>query len=74
MKWKYTIGLAVGIFVVGIILVGSGVDNLGTALILFSPISILVFRYLLPRIIKTRPALFLGKTKEKNPRSPFTAH
>ena len=66
MKWKHTIGLAVGIFVAGFILAGSGAANLGTALVFFSPVSILVFRYILPRIIKTRPALFLKKTKEKN--------
>ena len=69
MKWKYIIILTIGVFLTGFILVGVGSTNLGTILILLSPlipiIKVVVFicRKLGIKLEKPRPKKIVAKEK-----------
>jgi len=42
LKWKYVIIIAIGIFIAGFILFGVGLEDLGMALILLSPVILII--------------------------------
>jgi len=73
MKWKYIIILTIGVFLTGFILVGVGSTNLGTILILLSPlipiIKVIVFicRKLGIKLEKPKPKKMLVKEERVSP-------